>query len=240
MNTQSSLCFIPARGGSKRVPGKNLLPLGGRSLLRRAVDSAVGAGVFDRVVVSSDDPDVEEAVASWNEVEYHRRNPELANDHARVPEVVHHYLQELPERERPETIGVVLPPCPFRTLSHVREAYERFQKENPAGFLVSVTRYDFPPQFAVRWEEKGAEAVHGLQLVHPEVYAMTTRSQSVEPLWHPNGALYLCGVEAFLQTASFFSHPLIGYEMSAEDSFDIDWPHQFSMAEAMIAAGRQQ
>lgn len=232
-----SLCFIPARGGSKRVPGKNLRLLGGRSLLQRAVDSATGAGVFDRVVVSSDDPEVKVAVNDWDQVEFHERNPDLANDIARVPEVAHHYLSNLKPEERPDVLAVVLPPCPFRTAEHVKQGFERFCGSNPEGFLVSVTRYDFPPQFAVKWAEEGA---HSLELIYPEVYARTTRSQSVETLMHPNGAMYICSVPAFLESASFFSSPLIGYEMSPEDSFDIDWPHQFDQAEALISAQELQ
>ena len=61
-----SLCFIPARGGSKRIPRKNLLPLGGKSLLRRSIDTAIQAEIFDKIIVSSDDPEVKEEVARLN------------------------------------------------------------------------------------------------------------------------------------------------------------------------------
>jgi CMP-N-acetylneuraminic acid synthetase len=155
----------------------------------------------------------------------------LANDTARVPEVVHRYLLDLDPTARPEVIAVVLPPCPFRTARHIEEAYALFERENPQGFLVSISPYDFPPQFAVRFQAQ----VPRLDLVQPEVYATTTRSQSVERLLHPNGAIYLCAVEPFLRTQSFFSEPLIGYEMSPEDSLDVDWPHQFAIAESLFA-----
>ena len=232
-----TMAFIPARGGSKRVPGKNLKPLGGRSLLQRAVESARESEVFENIIVSSDDPEVKAAVSNWDSVTYHPRDPKLANDLARVPEVVHAYLSEMQETERPDVVGVILPPCPFRTKDHVREAFDRFKQENPQGFLVSITKYDFPPQFALSWcDETEHRKNNQLKLEHPEVYATTTRSQSVKPQWHPNGAMYFSYVPAFLKTRSFFSDPLIGYEMSPEDSFDIDWPHQWAMAEALIAS----
>lgn len=225
------IAFIPARGGSKRIPGKNLKELGGKPLLRYAVDSALDSGVFDEVIVSSDDEKVAKLVKSWGDTTFHQRDPALADDFSRVPEVAHAYLASLPEAERPQVIGVLLPPCPFRSGTHVREAYRKFTAENPGGFLVSVTKYEFPPQFALRWTD---ETNRGLEMVSPEVYLTTTRSQSVEPLWHPNGAMYFCSVEAFLKTASFFSDPLIGYQMPPEDSLDLDWPHQFEMAEVLL------
>lgn len=228
---RDAICFIPARGGSKRIPRKNLVPLGGKSLLQRAVEAALETKRFRQVVVSSDDAEVESAVAAWPGVSYHKRSADLANDTARVPEVVHRYLTDLETSERPDVICVVLPPCPFRTARHIEEAYALFEKENPDGFLVSVSPYDFPPQFAVRFQAPGPR----LDLVQPEVYATTTRSQSVERLVHPNGAVYLCAVEPFLRTQSFFSEPLIGYEMSPEDSLDVDWPHQFAIAESLFA-----
>jgi CMP-N,N'-diacetyllegionaminic acid synthase len=231
MTAPKVIAFIPARGGSKRIPGKNLKDLGGKPLLRYAVDAALESGVFDEVIVSSDDETVAQLVEGWFDITFHQRDPALADDFSRVPEVAHAYLKDLPESVRPDVIGVLLPPCPFRTGTHVREAYEKFQAENPEGFLVSVTKYEFPPQFALRWSD---DTNRGLEMVSPEVYQMTTRSQSVEPLWHPNGAMYFCSVEAFLKTASFFSDPLTGYEMPPEDSLDLDWPHQFEMAEVLM------
>ena len=225
-----AIAFIPARGGSKRIPGKNLLPLGGKPLLRHAVDAALGAGVFSKVIVSSDDPLIADLVSQWSDVSFHQRDPALADDFSRVPEVVHAYLKALPEDELPETAAVLLPPCPFRTASHVREAFEKQAALNPKGFLVSVTRYDFPPQFALRWGKEDST----LEMVYPEVYQQTTRSQSVPPLWHPNGAMYVFNTRAFLESASFFASPLIGYEMLPKDSIDIDWPHQFAMAESLF------
>lgn len=235
--TESTVvAFIPARGGSKRIPRKNLRLLGDKPLLRYAVDSALDSGVFAKVIVSSDDPEVAELVSQWSDVEFHERDPALADDLSRVPEVAQAWLAGLPEDECPDTLGVLLPPCPFRTGTHVREAYEKFLATDPNGFLVSVSVYDFPPQFALRWSDEEASR---LAMVNPEVYGETTRSQSVERLWHPNGAMYFCNAAAFLKTGSFFSEPLSGYEMSPQDSLDLDWPHQFEQAEMQLKLRNQ-
>ena len=232
------LCFIPARGGSKRIPHKNLLPIAGKSLLRRTIDTAIQADIFDKIVVSSDDPKVKEEVLRLGQVSFHDRDPKLANDLARVPEVVHQFLSSVPDEARAEEIIVLLPPCPFRTATHLKEAYELFKRKNPSGFLVSVTRYDFPPQFALRWADDQEKT--SLKLLQPEVYKETTRSQSVEQLLHPNGAIYISSVPAFLQSKSFFTNPLIGYEMPPEDSFDIDWPHQLEIAKALLTTRNEK
>lgn len=225
------VAFIPARGGSKRIPRKNLRILGDKPLLRYAVDSAIDSGVFSEIVVSSDDPEVAELVSQWDDVVFHERDPALADDLSRVPEVAQAWLADQDKEVRPDTLGVLLPPCPFRTGEHVRDAYQKFVETDPEGFLVSVTVYDFPPQFALRWSD---EETSRLEMVNPEVYGRTTRSQSVERLWHPNGAMYFCNAEAFLVTGSFFSEPLSGYEMAPQDSLDLDWPHQFEQAEIQL------
>lgn len=223
--------IIPARGGSKRIPRKNVRDLGGKPLLRYAVDAALGAEIFDQVIVSSDDLEVEELVSKWDRVTFHRRSPNLSDDYSRVPQVIHSLLSELEVTQRPNDFCVLLPPCPFRTSRHIKEAYEKFVAFKREVFLVSVTKYDFPPQFALRWADLASSS---LEIVNPEIYKQSTRSQSVETLLHPNGAIYMCNTEAFLNVASFFATPLIGYEMNPQDSLDLDWPYQFKMAESLL------
>ena len=216
----------------QKNPSKKCTRFEGKPLLRYAVDVALESEIFDQVIVSSDDTEVEELVSGWDGVTFHRRSPRLADDMSRVPQVVHAFLSELEVAQRPQEFCVLLPPCPFRRSVHVREAYEQFVALKREGFLVSRTNYDFPPQFAVRWSDSSESS---LEMVNPDVYMYSTRSQSVEPLWHPNGAIYICNTEAFLKTASFFSDPLIGYEMQPEDSLDLDWPYQFKIAESLIS-----
>ena len=232
---QISSCFpaiIPARGGSKRIPRKNVRDLCGKPLLRYAVDAALEANIFGQVVVSSDDPEVEELVSQWEGVSFHRRSPNLSDDYSRVPQVIHSLLTEVELTRRPKDFCVLLPPCPFRTSTHIKEAYEKFVAHKREVFLVSVTKYDFPPQFALRWARTDKSI---LDIVQPEIYNKSTRSQSVDSLLHPNGAIYMCNTDAFLNASSFFSDPLIGYEMSPQDSLDLDWPYQFTMAESLLS-----
>ena len=84
--------IIPARGGSKRIPRKNVRDLCGKPLLRYAVDAALEAKIFSQVIVSSDDPEVEELVSQWEGVSFHRRSSNLSDDYSRVPQVIHSLL----------------------------------------------------------------------------------------------------------------------------------------------------
>ena len=132
----------------QKNPRKNVRDLG-KALLRYAVDVALESEIFDRVIVSSDDTEVEELVTGWDGVTFHRRSPRLADDMSRVPQVVHAFLSELEVAQRPQEFCVLLPPARLND-QFVREAYEQFVALNREGFLVSITKYDFPlsSQFA--------------------------------------------------------------------------------------------
>jgi CMP-N-acetylneuraminic acid synthetase len=97
-------------------------------------------------------------------------------------------------------------------------------------FLIAVKEYDFPPQLALNLAEDGIT----LSMREPDTYGHTTRSQSLGKAYHPNGAIYLATVEGFLREQTFFADPMIGYVIPPSRSFDIDYPHQFWIAECMM------
>lgn len=220
------LGFIPARGGSKRVPRKNILPLAGKPLLVWTIDAARSSGVFDNIVVSSDDEEIL-AISADAGAQADARSKELSGDRITFPQVLLEFLS------RPENVGrygevaVLLPTCPFRTGEDIRAA---FALRQAGEFVVSVMAYDFPPDFACDLDD-GI-----LRLRHPEAYARSTQSQSTKPAFHPNGAIFAGSVERFLETRSFFAPPIRGYLMPPERSLDIDLPHHVHLAEAMLVS----
>jgi CMP-N-acetylneuraminic acid synthetase len=224
----NSLCFIPARGGSRRLPRKNLLPLGGRPLIAHTIDAARKASIFARIVVSSDDEEIL-ALAHQDGVEADRRPAALAGDRVRFVEVLEEFLTR-PGAAGIDHVAVLLPTCPFRTEHDILAAHAMLLAAAAPSFVVSVREYEFPPEFAL--ELDGAKA----RVLHPEVYAASTQSQSVGKSYHPNGAIYFAPVNLFLKERSFFRGPLLGYVMPPERSLDIDNVYQFNIAEAMIAA----
>lgn len=224
------LCFIPARGGSKRIPGKNLRPLAGRPLISWTIAAAIKSGCFAKVVVSSDDEGIL-AIAAESGTIADRRSPELSGDRVRFVEVLEEFLR------RPENVGVyqnvavLLPTCPFRNAADIRAAVE-LHAANVSAFVVSISGYEFPPEFACDFDAMSG-AVHTR---NPEVYARSTQSQSVAPAFHPNGAIYIGSVERFLETRSFFASPVLGSLLPPERALDLDHPHQWEIAEHLAQA----
>ena len=222
-----TLCFIPARGGSKRIPGKNARMLGGRPLIAWTIESALTSGCFDRVVVSSDDETIL-AIAERCKVVADRRSAELAGDRVRFVEVMEEYLHRPENAGHFTQVAVLLPTCPFRNADDVREAIE-LQRQNPHAFVVTISAYEFPPDFACDFDPSSGE----LRLRHPEVYSRSTQSQSVAPAYHPNGAIYVGAVHRFLETKSFFAPPVSAILLPPERAFDLDHPHQWEIAESV-------
>jgi CMP-N-acetylneuraminic acid synthetase len=224
-----TVCLIPARGDSKRIRRKNLLPLCGKPLLSYTIEVALKADVFREVVVSSDEAEILDLADSLGVVP-DRRPEHLSGDKIRFLEVVEEYLLRPEVRSKYANIACMLPTCPFRSLEDVREAYRIFVIKEKDPFLVAVTEYEFPPQLAMELNKDGTT----LTMRDPETYARTTRSQSLRKSYHPNGAIYLASVEGFLREKTFFAEPLLGYVMPANRSFDIDYPYQFRIAELMM------
>ncbi|MEK0450588.1 MAG: hypothetical protein RL088_2856 [Verrucomicrobiota bacterium] len=224
-----TLCFIPARGGSKRIPGKNSRTLAGKPLLSWTIAAAKASGCFGEFVVSSDDERILE-IASANGAAADRRSEHLSGDRVRFVEVLDEYLRRPENAGRFQRVVVLLPTCPFRSAADIRAAVE-LQSQNADAFVVSVNPYEFPPEFACDFDS----ATHALRLRQPDVYARSTQSQSVVPAFHPNGAIYVGSVARFLETQSFYVPPVLGFLLPPERAMDLDHPHQWELAEHLAS-----
>ncbi len=222
-----TLCFIPARGGSKRIPGKNIRPLAGRPLIEWTIAAAEKSRCFSQIIVSSDD-DAILGIASSAGAISDRRPPELGGDGVRFVEVLEEFLTRPENAGKFTTVTVLLPTCPFRNELDIRAALALHALEHEA-FVVSISAYEFPPDFACDFDEFSGV----LRLRQPEVYAHSTQSQSVKPAFHPNGAIYVGSVKRFLAAKSFFAPPVFGHQLPPERALDLDHPHQWEIAEAL-------
>lgn len=223
-----TLCFIPARGGSKRIPRKNVLPLGGRPLVEWTIDCALRSGLFEQVVVSSDDEEIL-AISRASGATVDRRPEHLGGDRIRFVEVLEDYLLRPGNRGSFTEVMVLLPTCPLRTVEDLL-ATKKLRSSNPEAFVVSINPYEFPPEFACDFDEQN----HELRTRSPETYARSTQSQSVIPAFHPNGAIFAGPVNRFLETRSFFIPPVLGCLMPPERAMDLDHPHQWRLAEKLL------
>jgi CMP-N-acetylneuraminic acid synthetase len=197
-------------------------------LIAYTIEAARKAGIFERVVVSSDDEEILELAAKEG-AEGDRRPEELGRDRVRFVEVLEEYLKRAGgDIDNFDNVAVLLPTCPFRTDEDIRAAYGMLVAAVVPSLVVSVREYEFPPEFALSLDGMA------VRVRHPEVYAASTQSQSVERSYHPNGAIYFAPVRLFLKERSFFREPVLGYLMPAERSMDIDNLYQFEIAEAMM------
>lgn len=223
-----SLCIIPARGGSKRIPGKNLKPLNGKPLISHTIDSVVKAGVFDEIVVSSDDEQILN-IAEESGVRADKRSLELSGDKVKAVEVIEEYLERNNCKDNFDFVFMVLPTCPFRSVGDVKNSFEQFVNNKSYDFLISVVEYDFPIELNMSFDDESLS----LEIIDIEAYRRSTRSQEQRPFYHPNGAIYGAKVGKFLELKTFFTSNIMGYKMTQERSFDIDYPYQFKIAEIM-------
>ncbi len=225
------LCFIPARGGSKRIPEKNLQLLNGKPLISYTIKSAMQSHVFDRIIVSSDDERIlklsRELMAGIDQ-----RPENLSDDTIKAVDVVMEYLIRTKAEREFKYVALMLPTCPFKTVDDIKNAVKLFEKQgDSSGSLITVTSYDFPPQLALTFLNKSSCK---LAMREPAQYLKTTRSQDISKTYHPNGALYITSIIKFLKEKTFFTEPLFGYCMPEERSFDIDYTYQLKIADSYM------
>lgn len=221
------LCLIPARGGSRRLPGKNIMPLNGKPLLLYTFEAALASGVFSRIMVSTEDQSVAD-IATAGGAKVHQRRLELANDSAQVIDVLRDLHQsELQKGSQYQAYCVLLPTCPLRSAEQIRKAHQSFMASE-AQFLVSVCQNYRPVQQSlVVGEDQILEPLFGAS-------NLTKRSQDLAATVHPNGAIYFYRSEAVEQGLDLFQAPTMAFAMDEISSIDIDTKLDFLVAEAAL------
>ena len=221
-----SICVIPARGGSKRIPRKNILKLNGIPLISYTIQAAIKSNQFDDIYVSTEDDEIK-SISLSEGAKVDERPTHMAGDKVTKVEVISEFLNRHDYLSENDIITALLPTCPFRNSKHIVEAFKLFKSHEDIPFLIGVTEYDFPIQLALK-----KDATDTMKMVFKEGYN-TTRSQNIEKRYHPNGAIYIANVGAFLKNNTFFNPKFLAYEMEAIYSYDIDYPYQFEIAEIL-------
>ena len=223
--TLKTICIIPARGGSKRIPRKNILPLNGTPLLAYTIRAAKESEAFSKIIVSTEDQEIAD-LARQEGVDVDDRPEHMSGDKVTKVQVIVEFLERTKAYESYDAVACLLPTCPFRISEDIQGAYQLFvEKHQETPFLVGVVEYEFPVQLSLSLEND-----HQVVMDVPENY-LTTRSQNIAKRYHPNGAIYLATMQAFREKATFFNPEMLAYVMPPERSFDIDYPYQFQIAE---------
>jgi CMP-N,N'-diacetyllegionaminic acid synthase len=224
------LAIIPARGGSKGVPRKNIRPLNGRPLIAYSIAAAQAAKAVDRIVVSTDSDEIAE-ISRGLGAEVRLRPAALAADDTPTRDVLQHVVNELAaEGDRPDAVLTLQPTSPLRTAQHIDEAAALFAADPQADSLVSciAVPHIFHPRSVMRRNEAGY-LVPFLDDKQP------TRRQDKEPVFARNGAaIYITRAERLKHYV--FGGKLLAYMMDPEASIDIDTPDDFLVAERLLQA----
>jgi CMP-N-acetylneuraminic acid synthetase len=224
-----SLAIIPARGGSKRLPRKNLRPLGGRPLVRHTLDAAVESGCFTRVVLSSDDDEILAQADEVAGVEPWPRPAALSGDHVTALTLVESIVVDDGLADAFDVVSLLLPTAPFRRAEHLRAGFEMLDRS--VDGVVSLTDYEFPPQLSVTRDDAGL--VHGVWDPCPLVTG-DTRSQDQARIHRPNGAFYVRWMDRFLADRNFWKGKVRGYLMERRESVDIDDERDLAWAQFLL------
>lgn len=224
----SSICIITARGGSKRIPRKNVREFCGKPMLAYSVEAALESGIFDTVMVSTDDDEIAEVARSYGAEVPFMRSAATSNDYATTADVLREVLSEYGKRGTEfDTMCCLYPTAPFVRVSELKEAAAMI--EAGASSVIPVTSFDFPPLRGFKVGEDGS-----LDYAFPE-YAQT-RSQDLPKMVHDCGRFYLAKVGAFLKSGSFIADRTKSLRISSKFVQDIDTPEDWEMAEQKYRA----
>lgn len=219
-----SLCVIPARGGSKRIPRKNIRPFHGRPIIGWSIEVARDSGLFGRIVVSTDDPEIAEiARAAGAEVPF-VRPADLATDQAATVPVIAQAVAAL--AVAPDTpVCCLYATAPFLRADDLAEGLRLLQAG--ASYAMAVTRFDYPIQRALRRGADGAVA-----MMDPAL--MQVRSQDLEPAWHDAGQFYWARAATWAAEVPVFGPGAHGVALPSHRVVDIDTEDDWTRAEALF------
>lgn len=219
----SVLAIITARGGSKRIPKKNIKEFLGKPIIAYSIEAALGSGVFDEVMVSTDSDEIADVARRFGAKVPFMRGSETSNDFATTADVILEVLGEYEKRGRSfDSFMCIYPTAPFITSDKIKDAFSAFD-EKKADSLVPVVRFGFPPQ-------RGFLCKDGLISYQYPEYAFA-RSQDLEPIYHDCGQFYICDTDRFKEKKSLVMDRTVPFIIPETEVQDIDNETDWIIAE---------
>lgn len=224
-----TLAVIPARGGSKRIPRKNIRPFCGKPMMAWSIQAALASGCFDRVMVSTDDDEIARVALEWGAEVPFMRPAALADDFTGTIPVIAQVIEQLAsEGEHHDQVCCLYATAPFVQAQDLASAQQQFQAES-VDYAFSATRYAFPIQRALKLDEAGR-----VSMFQPEHF--NTRSQDLEEAFHDAGQFYWGKEQAWLKRTPIFSPHSKAFVLPRHRVQDIDTEEDWTRAEAMFKA----
>jgi CMP-N-acetylneuraminic acid synthetase len=227
-----AVAIIPARGGSKRLPRKNIIDFLGRPIIALTIDAAVQSGCFDRVVVSTEDDEIAQVCSRLN-VAVERRSPRLATDTVTLVEVCLDFLDREQEAGRSwDVLACLYATAPLRNASDICGTMALIEPGS-CGFAMAVTTYGHYPHQALKFANDSS-----LTPMWPDL--VERRVTELPRLRAGNGSTYVVDVGEFRRHRSFYGPNLKGFDMPASRSVDIDTEDDLDLARcfAQLAQSR--
>ncbi|MFJ3044281.1 pseudaminic acid cytidylyltransferase [Herbaspirillum chlorophenolicum] len=227
------LAVIPARGGSKRIPRKNIRQFAGKPMIAWSIEAALKSGCFDRVSVSTDDEEIAEVARSFGAEVPFMRPAELANDHTPTIPVIAHAIQwHQQQGEVPTDVCCIYATAPFVAAGDIRKGRDILQTTD-CDYAFSVTSFAFPIQRAIR-----ITAEQRVAMFDPSQFG--TRSQDLEEAYHDAGQFYWGRAAAWLGAVPIFSAGAVPIVLPRFRVQDIDTQEDWERAEWMLRALQAQ
>ena len=218
------LAIIPARGGSKRLPRKNVLELCGKPLIAWSIEAGLKSKYIDKLIVTSDDEEILSISKKYGSGIIVRPE-ELSSDAATTFDALKHTIDNL---EKYDYIVLLQPTSPLRNEKYLDEAIELLEQKN-ADAVISVCEMDHSPLWSNTLPEDGCMK----SFLKEEV--LNKRSQDLDKYFRLNGAIYVCKIDKFLENKGFFlKENIYAYKMDKKNSIDIDDEFDFLMTEYII------
>jgi len=224
LDDKTFLAVIPARGGSKRLPKKNILDLAGKPMIFWSIDAGIKSKYIDKIIVSSDDTEILKIAKQYGS-ETIVRPKELASDTASTFDTMKHVLDNV---QAYDYVILLQPTSPLRTCNDIDKAIELLcQKE--ADAVVSVCEMEHSPLWSNTLpDDKNMQNFLPKELINK-------RGQDLETYYRLNGAIYICKIDEFIKQKSFFiKENIFAYEMTQKASIDVDTQLDFEIANYLL------
>ena len=218
------IAVIPARGGSKRIPKKNIKDFFGKPIISYSIIAAVESELFDEVMVSTDDNAIIEIAKQYGADVPFVRSAVNSNDYATTSEVLLEVLKEYGKIGKEfKYMCCIYPTAPFITSQKLKNSFNELVRDDIEA-VIPVVKFSYPVQRALSITDKGA-----LRFLYPE--NLNKRSQDLEPIYHDAGQFYWCEVEAFLKYKSLILPKAIPFIIPETEVQDIDNESDWEIAE---------
>ncbi len=218
-----TLAMITARGGSKRIPRKNIKEFNGKPIMAYSIEAALKSGAFDEVMVSTDDEEIADIARKYGASVPFMRSEKTANDFATTVDVIDEVISEYHNRGKDfDVFACIYPTAPFITADKLKEAVEKLSSSD-ADSLIPVVRFSYPPQRAME--------IRDGRLVFRQPENLSKRSQDLEPHYHDAGQFYVVKTESFLKNKGIMVGQILPMELSELEVQDIDNEVDWKLAE---------